>query len=84
MQSQSIIIIHPGSQNLRIGRASDLSPHLILHAVARRRLWNGIPYEDHLLPPSVQPVSFMSKLIHYCNDFLSCFYINVLLNKLDA
>lgn len=56
MQSQSIIIIHPGSQNLRIGRASDLSPHLILHAVARRRLWNGKSYEDQLLPPSVQPV----------------------------
>ncbi|KAK6629099.1 hypothetical protein RUM43_002916 [Polyplax serrata] len=55
MQSQSIIIIHPGSQNLRIGRASDLSPHLILHAVARRRLWNGKSYEDQLLPPSIQP-----------------------------
>lgn len=57
MQSQSIIIIHPGSQNLRIGRASDVSPVLILHAVARKRHWNGIPHEDQLLPPSVLPVS---------------------------
>ncbi|KAL0280350.1 UNVERIFIED_CONTAM: hypothetical protein PYX00_001668 [Menopon gallinae] len=54
MQSQSIIVIHPGSQNLRIGRASDLSPHVILHAVARRRLPNGIRYEDHILPPLAQ------------------------------
>lgn len=57
MQSQSIIIIHPGSQNLRIGRASDLSPHLILHAVSRRRLRFGSKHEDYLLPPRVHMVS---------------------------
>nr|CAD7605386.1 unnamed protein product [Timema genevievae] len=31
IQAQTIIIIHPGSLNLRIGRATDLNPHTILH-----------------------------------------------------
>ena len=33
----SIIIIHPGSKFLRIGRASDSTPTKVLHAVARKR-----------------------------------------------
>ena len=37
VDSSSIIIIHPGSRYLRIGRASDASPKKILHAVARKR-----------------------------------------------
>lgn len=38
---------------MRIGRASDLNPHRILHAVARRRKAGGIVYADQFLPPSV-------------------------------
>ena len=37
VDSSSIIIIHPGSRYLRIGRASDTAPKRILHAVARKR-----------------------------------------------
>jgi len=33
----SILIIQPGSKYLRIGRASDLEPLTILHAIARKR-----------------------------------------------
>ena len=33
----STIIIHPGSKYLRIGRASDITPRTLLHAVARKR-----------------------------------------------
>ncbi|KAG4079545.1 hypothetical protein HA402_010377 [Bradysia odoriphaga] len=53
VQAQQIIIIHPGSFNLRIGRASDLNPHRILHAVARRRKPGGHVYSDSFLPTSI-------------------------------
>lgn len=55
-----IIVIHPGSYNLRIGRASDLNPHRILHAVARRRTPGGQVYSDQFLPPTVQMVRNLS------------------------
>ncbi|XP_067637534.1 actin-related protein 8 [Eurosta solidaginis] len=52
MQAQRIIIIHPGSLYLRIGRASDLNPVTVLHAVAylRRENRNAQTYRDVLLP----------------------------------
>ncbi|KAK9507119.1 hypothetical protein O3M35_008928 [Rhynocoris fuscipes] len=54
MQAQSIIVIHPGSLYLKIGRASDLNPHTELHALARRRLNGDLsPHTDRLLPPIV-------------------------------
>ncbi|KYN00766.1 Actin-related protein 8 [Cyphomyrmex costatus] len=53
IQAQTIIVIHPGSMYLRMGRASDLKPVTLLHAVARRRLPNGTRYKDNLLPPTV-------------------------------
>lgn len=51
-----IIIIHPGSQNLRIGRASDLNPYCMLHTIARRRKPGGLPYRDSVLPPTIEKV----------------------------
>lgn len=45
-----IIIIHPGSLYLRIGKANDLNPELILNCVARRRKKNSPVYHDSLLP----------------------------------
>ncbi|CAH2004535.1 unnamed protein product [Acanthoscelides obtectus] len=54
IHSKSIIVIHPGSLNLRIGRASDLNPLTILHAIARRRLPNGHEYNDPFLPERVE------------------------------
>lgn len=53
IQAQTIIVIHPGSMYLRMGRASDLKPVTLLHAVARRRLPNGIKYKDSFLPSAV-------------------------------
>lgn len=54
VHSKSIIVIHPGSLNLRIGRASDLNPLTLLHAIARRRLPNGHKYTDSFLPERVE------------------------------
>ncbi|EDW05928.1 actin-related protein 8 [Drosophila mojavensis] len=53
LEAPKIIVIHPGSQHLRIGRAADLNPLTILHAVAYRRVpQDGVaPYHDPLLPP---------------------------------
>ncbi|XP_030382296.1 actin-related protein 8 [Scaptodrosophila lebanonensis] len=53
LEAPKIIVIHPGSQHLRIGRAADLNPLTILHAVAYRRFHNDgdWPYHDQLLPP---------------------------------
>lgn len=48
-----IIIIHPGSLNLRMGRASDLNPVRITNAIARRRKACGKIHRDTVLPPSV-------------------------------
>lgn len=53
IQAQTIVIIHPGSVYLRMGRASDLNPCTILNAVARRRLPGGFAYKDNLLPLTV-------------------------------
>lgn len=57
VQAHMIIIIHPGSLNLRIGRASDVNPHRILNAIARRRKPQGKVYRDTVLPRSVIKVS---------------------------
>lgn len=51
-----IIVIHPGSLNLRIGRASDLNPHRILHAIARKRKPGGKIHRDWILPPCLEKV----------------------------
>lgn len=56
MQTQNIIIIHPGSLYVKIGRASDLNPYTELHAVARKRLPGGLVHRDPILPPLVPKV----------------------------
>ncbi|KZR98676.1 Actin-related protein 8, partial [Daphnia magna] len=53
IQAQTCIIIHPGSKNLRIGRASDVNPHTILHAIARPRRPKGPLHRDPVLIPTV-------------------------------
>lgn len=54
-----IIIIHPGSLNLRIGRASDLIPHRILNVIARKRKPQGKVYRDTVLPSTVIKVTML-------------------------
>jgi len=56
IQAQTIVVIHPGSLYLRIGRASDLNPHTLLHVVARRRLPSGSVHHDTFLPKQVPKV----------------------------
>lgn len=51
----STIIIHPGSLNLRIGRATDAQPHELLHAIARRRRPGGQRHHDAFLPALIHP-----------------------------
>ncbi|KAH8387988.1 hypothetical protein KR093_010790, partial [Drosophila rubida] len=60
LEALKIIIIHPGSQHLRIGRAADLNPLTLLHAVAYRCHNDSdaddddddlAPHHDALLPP---------------------------------
>ncbi|KAH8354841.1 hypothetical protein KR084_011730, partial [Drosophila pseudotakahashii] len=53
LEAPKIIVIHPGSQHLRIGRAADLNPLTLLHAVAYRRRLAMVdqPHHDPLLPP---------------------------------
>ncbi|XP_037724830.1 actin-related protein 8 isoform X3 [Drosophila subpulchrella] len=55
LEAPKIIVIHPGSQHLRIGRAADLNPLTLLHAVAYRRRQRNTsgdhPHHDPLLPP---------------------------------
>lgn len=58
-----IIIIHPGSLNLRIGRASDVNPIKILNAIARRRKMGGKAYRDTVLPGTVIKVRILSRII---------------------
>jgi hypothetical protein len=60
IQAQTIVVIHPGSLYLRIGRASDLNPHTLLHVVARRRLPSGSVHHDTFLPKQVPKVGSVS------------------------
>ena len=68
LDPQSVIIIHPGSQFLRIGRASDVNPKKILHAIARRRKSEYFKYADHLIVPRSSNVNF--SLVENCRHRL--------------
>uniref|UniRef100_A0A8C3AQL3 Actin related protein 8 n=1 Tax=Cyclopterus lumpus TaxID=8103 RepID=A0A8C3AQL3_CYCLU len=47
IQSNFIVVIHPGSRTLRIGRATDNLPVTLPHVIARRHKQTGQPrYED--------------------------------------
>lgn len=47
IQSDFVIVIHPGSRTLRIGRATDTLPVTVPHVIARRHKQSGQPkYED--------------------------------------
>jgi hypothetical protein len=50
IQSNFIVVIHPGSTTLRIGRATDTLPASIPHVIARRHKQQGQPlYKDSWL-----------------------------------
>ncbi|GAA6220078.1 actin-related protein 8 [Lates japonicus] len=47
IQSNFVVVIHPGSRSLRIGRATDTLPVTVPHVIARRHKQSGQPrYED--------------------------------------
>jgi actin-related protein 8 len=60
LEPSSVIVFHPGSLYLRFGRASDLAPQKIFHAIARRRKSPKYRHHDHLLIPKNPDVSFNS------------------------
>ena len=49
LDPSSVIIIHPGSLYLRVGRASDPNPKKMLHAIARRRKIEKFKHSDPLI-----------------------------------
>ena len=54
VHGNAIVVIQPGSLNLRLGRAADTFPHSIPHCIARRHKQPGKQnqYEDpYLLRP---------------------------------
>lgn len=58
IQATAIVVIHPGSMFLRIGRASDSYPHVLPHVIARPCLSATIqPHVDPILVPEVEMVS---------------------------
>ncbi len=54
---RNTIIIHPGSLYVRIGRASDVNPTTVLHAIARKRHPAGKVHADSMLPVTSHRVS---------------------------
>ncbi|XP_075228327.1 actin-related protein 8 isoform X2 [Lycorma delicatula] len=66
MQAHTIIIIHPGSMYVRIGRASDLNPHTELHAIARKRLPGGQSHCDPILPLQVNRSAEVTQEMDEC------------------
>lgn len=60
---QNIVVIHPGSLNVRIGRASDLDPVSELHVIARRRKVGGLSHRDEILPSLVPKNRELTELL---------------------
>lgn len=66
LPSNRIIILHPGSLNVRIGRASDLVPVKQLHCIARKRRPGGKIYRDPFVPPSVPKTKELIEELEEC------------------
>lgn len=64
--SNRIIVIHPGSLFIRIGRASDLLPVKQLHCIARKRRPGGKIYRDPFVPPSVPKTKELIEELEEC------------------
>ncbi|KAK2706200.1 hypothetical protein QYM36_016288, partial [Artemia franciscana] len=62
----NIIVIHPGSKYLRIGRVSDLKPYAMLQAVARLRSPDAQRHEDTLLVPDVRVTKHLLSEVEDC------------------
>jgi len=49
-----VIVIHPGSLYLRLGRGTDSSPCTVLHCIARKRKPGGVIHRDPALLPQAK------------------------------
>ena len=65
IQGTAIVIIHPGSQNLYIGRAADSYPHIVPHCIAWK---HANPGQQHFYqdPWLVRPECLVSILQYFC------------------
>lgn len=61
-----VIVIHPGSLYVRIGKATDLVPVEQLHCVARKRRPGGKIYRDPYVPPSVPKTKELIEELEEC------------------
>ncbi|KAG7300584.1 hypothetical protein JYU34_014879 [Plutella xylostella] len=64
--SNRIIVVHPGSLYVRIGRASDLLPVKQLHCIARYRRPGGKIYRDPFIPPSAPKTKDLIQELEEC------------------
>lgn len=78
---KNIIIIHPGSLYVRMGRASDLNPVTILHGIARKQRPGGIIYNDTLLPATLHRVWSILLYKIYAFENTSIYKVVLNLNK---
>ncbi|KFM64441.1 Actin-related protein 8, partial [Stegodyphus mimosarum] len=64
IQASSVIVIHPGSMYLRIGRASEAFPRVFPHAIARRNKLSFTPVhrDDFLVPLINMSPEFIASL----------------------
>lgn len=58
-----ILVIHPGSRNLRLGRPSDSIPYSVLHAIARRQKEPADP-ATRRLDPHMVPLAKMASFFN--------------------
>lgn len=65
-----IIVVHPGSLQVRVGRASDLKPARTMHVVARRRLV-GPSYRDLFIPAAAPRTSELLEELEECRLLVS-------------
>lgn len=71
IQSNFVVVIHPGSRTLRIGRATDTLPLTIPHVIARRHKQSGQPrYEDAWLLREGLNVCHIKSFIHRCTKII--------------
>ncbi|XP_054715778.1 actin-related protein 8-like [Uloborus diversus] len=64
IQPSSVIVIHPGSMYLRIGRASDQFPRVVRHVIARRNRIGPVPVhkDEYLMPLTNMTPELVSQL----------------------
>ncbi|KAG8177688.1 hypothetical protein JTE90_020252 [Oedothorax gibbosus] len=72
IQPSSVIVIHPGSMYLRIGRASEPFPKVLAHVIARRNKLGPLPiHKDPVLMPVINMPSDMVASLNEIQNAIS-------------